>query len=200
VREPIDVEPQVYDAASKVFGDKVYSQLLKAGTDLEAALASSGAMAGSDPAGMSWASGYDDAARATHAVLVDLETACLKIAVMLEKTGFNHGMADSASDPIRSAPTPADPGGYLPGKRAVPDLPSARGGSTSTPAGWWLIEHTVSYVWPNGHPDRLRTAHNAWATVGDAVRGPSATSRKHCRASSPSSPRRCRTPSPSAIP
>jgi hypothetical protein len=173
VREPIDVEPEVYDAASKVFGDKVYSQLLKAGADLEAALAGSGAMAGSDPAGVSWASAYDDAARANHAVMIDLETACLKIAAMLQQTGFNHGMADSASDPTRSTPTPADSGVYLPGKRAVPDLPSARGGSTGTPAGWWLIEHTVGYVWPNGHPDRLRTAANAWANAADTIVGAS---------------------------
>ena len=136
MKEPIDVEPAVYDAASKVFGVKVYTQLYDAGTSLEAALAGSGAMAGSDPAGVQWAGSYDEAARNIHAVLIDLETACLKIAVMLQQTGFNHGMADSASDPTRSAPTPADPAVYLPGKRAVPDLPSAKGGRPEPrPAG-----------------------------------------------------------------
>jgi hypothetical protein len=173
VKEPIDVEPAVYDAASKVFGDKMYSQLYKAGGDLEGALAGSGAMAGSDPAGTQWAGSYDEAARDVHAVLIDLETACMKIAVMLQQTGFNHGMAESASDPTRSTPTPADPTVYLPGKRAVPDLPSASGGSTSTPAGWWLIEHTVGYIWPNGHPDRLRSAANAWSSAADAIVGAS---------------------------
>jgi hypothetical protein len=197
VREPIDVEPQFYDAASKVFGEKVYIQLLNAGEKLEGALAGTGAMAGSDPAGVQWAASYDEAARGGHAVLIDLETACLKIAVMLQQTGFNHGMADSASDPTKSAPTPADPGVYLPGKRAAPDLPSARGGSADPPAGWWLIEHTVGYLWPNGHPDKLRPR----------PRGPPArtrcsarriTSPRRCRASWTSSPRRCAMRSPSS--
>lgn len=173
MREPIDVQPARYDAASKVFGDKIYNQLYRAGTDLEGGLAGSGAMAGSDPAGMQWAASYEEAARTVHAVLIDLETACLKIAVMLQQTGFNHGMAEAASDPTKSAPTPADPAVYLPGKRAVPDLPSAKGGSTNPPAGWWLVEHTVGYVWPNGHPDRLRAAATAWSTCADAVQGAS---------------------------
>lgn len=173
MKDPIDVQPAVYDAASKVFGDKVYSQLLKAGGDLEGGLAGSGAMAGSDPAGMRWAASYDEAGRGVHAVLIDLETACLKLAVMLQQTGFNHGMAESASDPSKSAPTPADPAVYLPGKRAVPELPSAQGGSTNPPAGWWLIEHTVGYLWPNGHPDQLRAAATAWSTCAEAVLGAS---------------------------
>lgn len=173
MKEPIDIQPEIYDASSKVFGDKVYSQLLKAGGDLEGALAGSGAMAGSDPAGRQWAASYDEAARGVHAILIDLETACLKIAVMLQQTGFNHGMADSASDPTTSTPTPTDPAVYLPSKRTVPDLPSAQGGSTHLPAGWWLIEHTVGYLWPNGHPDRLRAATTAWTTCADAVVGAS---------------------------
>ena len=81
MKEPIDVQPAVYDASSKVFGDKVYSQLLKAAGDLEGALAGSGAMAGSDPAGMQWAASYDEVTRGVPAILIDLETACLKIAV-----------------------------------------------------------------------------------------------------------------------
>ena len=173
MREPIDVEPQTYDAASKVFGSKVYGALYDDGVKLEGALAGSGGMAGSDPAGVQWAGTYDEAARSVHAVLIDLETACLKIAVMLQQTGFNHGKADSASDPTHTAPTPADPGVYLPGKRSVSDLPSARGGSSDPPAGWWLIEHTVGYLWPNGDPGKLRAAGTAWSTCADAVQAAS---------------------------
>jgi nucleotidyltransferase-like protein len=169
VKEPVDVEPEEYDAASKVFGDKIHSALNNASGRLESALGGSGAMAGSDPAGVSWASSYDDAARDTHSVLVDLETACLKVAQMLQKTGFNHGMADSASDPSKSVPTPPDRSSYVPSKRTVPDLPSAKGGSASPPAGWWLIEHTVGYVWPNGHPDKLRAAAHAWSACADSL-------------------------------
>jgi hypothetical protein len=34
VKDPVDVEPEAFDAASKVFGDKIYTQLLDAGTGL----------------------------------------------------------------------------------------------------------------------------------------------------------------------
>lgn len=123
MKEPIDVEPEVYDAASKVFGAKVYAQLHDAGTTLEAALAGSGAMAGSDPAGVQWAASYDEAAHSTHAVLIDLETACLKIAVMLQQTGFNHGMADSASDPTKAMPTRRTTRSTCPASARCPTCP-----------------------------------------------------------------------------
>jgi len=171
MRDPISVEPEHFDAASKVFGDKVYTQLYAACGKLEGSLGSSGTMAGNDPAGVQWAGDYDQAARDVHAVLIDLQTACLKIAVMLQQTGFNHGMAESASDPTKSTPTPPDPSVYIPNKRSVPDLPSASGGSTDPPAGWWLIEHTVGYLWPNGEPNRLRAAATCWNNCADAVQG-----------------------------
>lgn len=165
----IDIVPEQYDAASRVFGDAIYAQLREASADVERDLAGCGAMAGSDPAGTQWAKGYDELARCVHSVLIDLETACLKIAVMLQKTGFNHGLAESASDPTKSTPSPADPAVYLPRKRVAPDLPSAQGGSISPPTGWWLVKHTVGYTWPNGHPDRLRDAGEAWSSCATAV-------------------------------
>jgi hypothetical protein len=88
---------------------------------------------------------------------------------MLQQTGFNHGMAESASDPTRSTPTSPDTSVYLPSQRSVPELPSAHGGSPGVPALWWLIEHTVGYVWPDGDPNRLRAAANAWSTVADSA-------------------------------
>lgn len=169
MREPISADPGSYNAASKVFGADMYSQLSTAGTGLESGLSGSGAMAGGDPAGATWASSYDDAARTVQSVVGDLASACLTLAAMLEQTGFNHGMAESASDPTRSTPTPPDTSAYSPSQRSVPELPSARGGSSSVPALWWLIEHTVGYVWPDGDPGRLRTAAGAWSTAADSV-------------------------------
>lgn len=166
----IDVEPDTFHAASQVFGDTVYTQLTTTTKALENALQGTGAMAGSDPAGTKWASTYDEAARDVHGVMVDLASAAMKLAVMLQQTGFNHGRAESASDPTGTTPTPADTTVY--NTNASPSaaaIPSASGGSGSPPNGWGLIESAVGYVWPNGHQDKLRAAANAWSTAADGL-------------------------------
>jgi hypothetical protein len=170
---PIDVEPEVYDAASKVFGQQVTQQLTTAVTDLQDALSGTGAMAGSDPGGTTWAAAYDQAVAVTVGGMTDLTNACYKIAAMLEQTGFNHGMAEDASDPSRSVPTPADTTKYVAPATlsCAPQPPSASGGSGSPPYGWGLIQTAVGYVWPNGHQDKLRTAASAWSSAAASLDG-----------------------------
>jgi hypothetical protein len=166
----IDVEPDTYRAASQVFGDTVYPELSTTTKTLENALQGTGAMAGSDPAGTSWAATYDEAARDVHGVMVDLEAAAMKLAAMLQQTGFNHGLADSASDPTGTTPTPADTTRYNSDvRRSSVTIPSASGGSGSPPTGWGLIESAVGYVWPNGHQDKLRAAARAWSAAADGL-------------------------------
>ncbi|HEV7651439.1 MAG TPA: hypothetical protein VGP26_25080 [Actinophytocola sp.] len=169
MREPIDVSPEVFDAASKIFGADMFSVLRKACTGLESGLSGCGAMAGSDPAGTTWAASYDEAAGTVHSIIGDLGTASVTLAAMLQQTGFNHGMAESASDPSRSAPTPADRSTYVPTPASLPNLPSAHGGSSGPPGLWWLVEHTVGYVWPDGDPGKLRTARDAWSAAADSL-------------------------------
>ncbi len=166
----IDVEPETYRAASQVFGETVYPLLSSTTNTLEHALQGTGAMAGSDPAGTSWASTYDEAAREVCGVMVDLEAAAMKLAAMLQQTGFNHGLAESASDPTGTTPTSADTAHYdTDVTRSVPTLPSASGGSGGPPTGWDLIQDAVGYVWPNGHQDKLRAAANAWSTAAEGL-------------------------------
>jgi hypothetical protein len=167
----IDVEPDVFDAASKVLGQKVTSQLTNAVTDLEQALAGTGGMAGTDPGGTTWAASYDHATAVTVGGMTDLTNACYKLAAMLELTGFNHGRAESASDPTHTAPTPADTTRYAaPATLSCdPQPPSAHGGSGSPPRGWGLVEHLVGYVWPNGDPGKLRTAARAWSAAATTL-------------------------------
>jgi hypothetical protein len=92
MKEPIDVDPDVFDAASKVFGADIHSQLTTARTSLESSLSHSGGMAGSDPAGTSWASSYDNVAGTVHSLVGDLANAATTLATLLQQTGFNHGM------------------------------------------------------------------------------------------------------------
>lgn len=171
----IDLEPETFSAASAVFGKDIAGGLFQARGTLVSGLADSAAMAGSDPAGASWASSYDPAARATAAAITDLGNACTRLAALLEQTGLNHGMAESASDPTRSVPAPPDRTRYAvmgsdgPFCYAAP--PSAAGGSGSGPPGWGLIEHLVGYAWPNGHQDELRAASRTWTNVARTVGG-----------------------------
>lgn len=172
----IEVEPDVYSAASKVFGQTVVQQLADAVTGLKHSLADTVGMAGTDPGGAGWANAYDPAAAATADAMTDLTYACYRLAAMLEVTGFNHGMAEAASDPSRTVPTPPDTTRYEgppPFPRCEPDPPSAHGGSGHPPKGWGLIEHTVGYVWPNGNPGKLRAGAKAWATAAGKLNGAS---------------------------
>jgi hypothetical protein len=169
VNDPVDVEPRGYDAASAVFGHDVHDALSNANHTLHAALAGCGAMAGNDPGGTAWAHSYDTAARTTLATMIDLQTASVKLAAMLQQTGFNHGAADTASNPKNLRPTPTDKTRYVPQRATVPDLPSAAGGSGGGPPGWSLIQDAVGYVWPNGDVDKLTTAATAWSTAADAL-------------------------------
>lgn len=172
---PIDLEPEVYDAASKVFGQEVVGQLTTAVINLEETLRGTGGMAGTDPGGTTWAASYDEAAAVTVGCMTDLTNACYKIAALLKQTGFNHGMAENASDPSHSVPTPADTTKYVAPTTlsCAPQPPSASGGSGSPPHGWGLIQSAVGYVWPNGDQDKLRTAARVWSSAADSLDGAS---------------------------
>jgi hypothetical protein len=165
----IEVEPDVFDAASKVLGQKVTTSLTNAVAGLERALQATG----TDPGGTTWAASYDHAAVVTVGGMTDLTNACYKLAAMLELTGFNHGRAESASDPTRTAPALPDTTRYAaPATLSCdPQPPSAHGGSGHPPRGWSLVEHLVGYVWPNGDQGKLRTAAKAWTTAATALDG-----------------------------
>jgi hypothetical protein len=164
---PIDVDPAVYDAASKVFGQTITGHLTHAFTNLQRALGSTGAMAGTDPGGTTWAASYDHAATATFDAMTEANDACFTLAAMLEMTGFNHGMAENHSNPSGHAPTPPDITTYTaPGEfMCYARPPSAAGGSGSPPHGWGLIQHLVGCVWPNGHQNKLHKAAHAWSSA-----------------------------------
>jgi hypothetical protein len=167
----IEVEPEVYHAASQVIGSTLINQLHDAHKSLTEALSDTRGMAGTDPAGANWAAAYDAAAAATTATLTDLKNGCLNVSAMLAMTGFNHVLADSASDPGRQTPAPPDTPEYEPPTQwaSGPEVPTAHGGSGSPPTGWDLVAGLVALVWPNGNPGVLRKAAGAWQTIADGL-------------------------------
>jgi hypothetical protein len=166
------VNPARYEAASFAFGVEIAGGVYRAGLGVVEGLAHSVGMAGSDPAGASWAAAYDDAAAAAVATTQDVVNGCYRLAALLQQTGFNYSRAESDStagggDLLIDSTAYADCSVHL-GQPAT-----ASGGVLPSPAGWWLIEHAVSRVWPGGDQARLRTAAASWSdaalSIGDAA-------------------------------
>jgi hypothetical protein len=168
----IAVDPTSYESASMAFGLDIAHGVELAGLGLLQELAGSAEMAGSDPAGQAWASAYDEAAATTVGVTQDVVNACYQLAALLQQTGFNYVRADASSTP-GMAQMPPDITDYAGCSCHLGRPPSAKGGSGSPPGHWWIVEHTVGYVWPGGHQDRLRSAVEAWtagaSAIGDAT-------------------------------
>ncbi|MEP7021731.1 MAG: colicin D domain-containing protein [Pseudonocardiales bacterium] len=154
------------------FGTEIAGRVTRSGLGLLDGLAGSAAMAGTDPAGSGWAAAYDDAAAMTVGVTQDVANGCYQLAALLQQTGFNYGRAESWSTPglIQAVP---DHVAYASCAAVLGAAPSAAGGSSPVPSGWWLVEHAVGYVWPGGHQDKLRSAAAAWSaaalSIGEAT-------------------------------
>jgi hypothetical protein len=166
---PVSVSPQRYHAASEIFGKNVHAQLTKVINDVTTGLSGSAGMAGDDPGGVAWADAYDQAAKGLGSVLADLDTAALTCADLLEQSGFNHGMAESASDPRQTAPTPPDTTKYATAPPPAPQFPSARGvaGQNGLPP---IVLDWLKYVWVNGDSAKLNAASTAWKAAGGSIR------------------------------
>ncbi len=166
----VAVDPPGYLAGSTVFGCDIAIGLWNAVADLGGALAGSGGMAGTDPAGAAWSDAYDAAAADATGVTQDVLNGCYQLAGLLAATGFNHASANLASTP--GAGMVADPTDYSAASAVFDPPPSALGGPAGglgAPAGWSLIAHLVEAVWPNGHQDRLQAAGAGWASAADAI-------------------------------
>ncbi|MGH8960189.1 MAG: hypothetical protein ACRDWT_03130 [Jatrophihabitantaceae bacterium] len=159
----LQVDPAGYLAASSTIGTRVAGTARSAGDGLTETLSGCGAMAGSDPAGTSWASGYDAAVSPVRAATQDAINAALQLAGLLEQTGFNYSLSENASVPGGGAPPPLDTSPYAAQHVTLDPLPPAAGYTDpSLPGQWSLVQSAVGRVWPNGHQDRLRAAASAW--------------------------------------
>lgn len=143
------------------------------------------AMAGSDPGGTAWAAAYDAAAAVAVQATQDAVNAADGLAALFAQTARNYAAADEASTAAGRravaaavAVLPCMPPYVLPG--CVPA--SAAGGSSRSPAGWWLVAHVVGYVWPNGHQDRLLRAADAWSACAVQLASRSTAVLDACRA------------------
>jgi hypothetical protein len=150
------------------------SQIVDGALDsLKNSLAGSGGMAGSDNTGQEFSGGYDQGAQDIAGGLAGLVDMAVNAADLIRASGLNHQAAQRASTaggpPPTSASIPETPA------TAVPTFPSAYGGGGSEPTGaiataWYYIEQWVGYVWPNGSPERLEAAAQAWTTAFNSIK------------------------------
>jgi hypothetical protein len=153
--------------AGRVYGS-VRSASAAAVSELVGLLQGSAGMAGTDDGAHAWANQYDPLAKGLMDASASVVNGAGKCADLLNATAVNHHNADA-----QSAVNP--PGLWPPSAEtpifATPSVPSAEGGHGDVPE-WW---HTISaYVegelWPNGHQDKLRAAHDAWQTAARELR------------------------------
>lgn len=168
----VDVDPQVYFSASASTRFSA-QQLVGALSGLSSSLSASGGMAGSDNTGEEFSGGYDQAAKDLATMLAGLGDMSHNAADLIKVSGDNHAAANRASadgsTPPPSVPIPTAT------TTAVPSIPSAYGGGGSEPTGaiataWNFIQDMVGYVWPNGSPEKLESAAQAWTDAGNAIR------------------------------
>ncbi|MFE7802517.1 hypothetical protein [Nocardia sp. NPDC057440] len=165
---PVVVDPQGFTKAGDVYAC-VHATLTTGITALTTVLAGCGGSAGSDNAGRKWTNDYDPVAWDTVDGLGDLALACGQMHDLLHFTGANHDNANSQSVP---APNPNDKV-FPPGSLSVyqpAEPPAAFGGSDPEPSGWsWVKGAVEGELWPNGHPDVLRRAAEAWRAMSRAL-------------------------------
>jgi len=133
--------------------------------------AGSGRMAGSDPHGLTWAAGYDDAGKQLLGYAAQLQDAASTLARNLDATGGYYELAELANagvtDVAVELPAPI-------AKAVRPHLPSAAGGERkfpmANPVDEWIVEQIANLVgdmWPDGDTGKLDHASTVWHRLAD---------------------------------
>ncbi|MHA3703433.1 polymorphic toxin type 24 domain-containing protein [Jatrophihabitans sp. YIM 134969] len=170
---PIDVDTTSYESASDCFydaNDDAADDVIQAATSADAG----GGMAGCDSSGVEWAAQYDAAAQQALVAGETLVSTLGHLGSLLAATGTNHADADSSSVPPGYGGGPYGPGTTSGGRGdgctiSVGSPPSADGSPGNEPTGWGLIAHVMSWTWPNGDQDTLRSVGDGWITAGDQL-------------------------------
>lgn len=163
----LDVQTSAYTDAARALGDGVAEQAARAWSALQAGLAITYGMAGSDQTGAAWGLSYDNAAATACSATEDVINACYRLAALLEQSGLSYGEAEAASAPGIAGQLSHNRWAGL--SVSLSGVPSAFGAGSVAPAGWALLQHAIGRLWPDGHQDLLRTAARTWRRAQDQV-------------------------------
>ena len=142
---------------------------------LAADLAGTGAMAGTDSGAEEFAAAYDGAAGAALAAVGDATRALATLGRTTAACSTRHAESERAAiipgaiaDP-GCLPPPSD--AWLTPLASTP--PSSLGGDSPalTAQENWILDQVGGILWPDGNPDRLRTAAAAWRRAGESLTG-----------------------------
>ena len=140
------------------------------GSALSDAMSCTG-MAGDDPAGLAWASAYEQSADVASQAAEDVINGAYTLSGLLSATAQNYARADAAST-IDARHAVDGTVSNLPAPTTITlatRFEGVGGGPPNEPFGWSHVEHYRRLLWPNGHQDRLHRAAAAWNRSAKAL-------------------------------
>lgn len=156
----VEVTLEDLRSVAKVFAD-LQQRMIDAVNRAAPVLAGTGGMAGDDPVLGRWREVYDPFAQvvcmALRAVILSLGA----ISLGLTETGNHYVDAENANTPPDQGP----PLERLPDLGVETEITIAEPPSSTGPGPEYVPEMVAEY-WPNGYPDRLRTAAQGWGILG----------------------------------
>ncbi|WP_244970684.1 glycohydrolase toxin TNT-related protein [Gordonia jinghuaiqii] len=166
----VAVRPASFTQAADAFVD-VHADISRTLDTLFVALSSSGQMAGSDSSGRTFAQSYDKTVNGPQSLLAGialLGNACGKMAELLDASAVNHA---NVNDSIGLC-TPANPSGNLKKLDTIPTLSVGSSfGGPGEPSNWEKLKEFIEgEVFPDGDPDKLTKAGDAWTRAATSLR------------------------------
>ncbi|MDP0400008.1 hypothetical protein [Tsukamurella strandjordii] len=166
----VSVRPESFKASSKAFSE-INKAIGKAAFVLGQELATMNGMAGSDSKAKAFSDQYDELTNGKSGLGAGIKLmadATDKMAELLDASAVNHTNADTAIAPC----APGIPSGlsYVNGQTDKPTIASAFGGP-GEPSNWEMIKSYVEgEIFPDGDPEKLDKAAEAWRKMGTALR------------------------------
>lgn len=125
-------------------------------------LGETGAMAGTDDAGIAWAKSYDERVADVLGAVNDLNLAMENYGGVVIQVGYNHAVAEHNATPNNTGPAPAMPPTPVSASHTLSTPPSAGGSSEGLfDSAIGLVEQ-IGVPIPNGDTDKLDKAAAAW--------------------------------------
>lgn len=155
-----DVDPETFYAVGKGLFEKA-GKLYDAFNVNVTILGGTGSMAGTDDAGMAWATSYDERVKEVLGAVNDLTKAMENYGGVVMQAGYNHAVAEHNATPGNQGPAPAMPPEPASTSGVLSAPPSAGGPGRGLMDGIGLMQQ-VGVPVPDGDTDKVSKAADAW--------------------------------------